>query len=219
MHVDHDTARDAVLAQLDTFAAVAGELTDRDLLTPSRCAGWAAGEVLVHVHMGLQEMLLGLVTPAAGEPDTSASGYWRQPPPATDAEADELAAIRFVRLVAAAYRRPTGVVGHLRPTMDGVRSAVTHLRPGAVRFQGLVLSTGDFLATWAVELAVHHLDLRRGPAPAPAALRLGRQTVEALLGEPMPAGWDDETVLLLGSGRIPPGEAHRAFAGRLPVLG
>jgi len=32
---------------------------------------------------------------------------------------------------------------------------------GPVAFQGHVLTSGDFLTTWAVELAVHHLDLGR----------------------------------------------------------
>ncbi|HEY0002810.1 MAG TPA: maleylpyruvate isomerase N-terminal domain-containing protein [Actinoplanes sp.] len=204
MRVDHEEARYAFLAQLDTIAAVADGLVDRQMMATSHCIGWTVGDVLVHVHMGLQEMLLGLVSPTDATPDTGADTYWRHQPPATDDTADEVAGMRFVRLVGAAYRRPTTAVRHLTPTMTGVRTAVTALRPGAVRFQGLVLTTGDFLATWAVELAVHHLDLTREltlVSPEASALRLGRRTIEALTGKPLPG--DDRTVLMTGAGRLP----------------
>lgn len=183
--------------------------------------------MLVHVHLGLQEMLLGIVTPTEDRPDTDAAGYWSLDVPTNDPGADRVAGARFVRLMgAAAYRRPVGLVGHLRPTAEGVATAVAALEPGALRFQGHVLSTGDFLATWAVELAVHHLDLGREldlAPPVPAALRLARNTIEALVGEPLPAPWPDGTAVLIGAGRLDPEEELRrqvgALALRLPVLG
>jgi hypothetical protein len=86
------------------------------------------------------------------------------------------------------------------------------------------MRTGDFLATWALELAVHHLDLGAEltlAAPAPAALTLARASVEELAGGPLP--WDDETAVLIGTGRVVPDEEQAAQAGplaaRLPVLG
>lgn len=93
-------------------------------------------------------------------------------------------------------------------------------------FQGHVLDSGDFLATWAVELTVHHLDLGReisiGP-PDPASTRLARQTIEALVDAPLPAGWSDEVSLLLGAGRRAPSDLERQAAGQvaahLPALG
>lgn len=245
MRVGHDVARDAVRDALaDLWAAVA-DLDDRALLTSSRCHGWSVADVLVHVHLGLQEMLLGVVDPTDEAPDRDAATYWRDTVPRTDPDADELAGVRFVRLVASAYRRPAGVLGHLRPTLEGVDRAVAALPPGAVRFQGHVLASGDFLATWATELAVHHLDLGAGLAlapPAPAALALARATVEALAGGPLPASWSDADAVLRGSGRTPvpaaggdtagpstagPSTAGRDTAGRdtdgpaarLPVLG
>jgi hypothetical protein len=169
-------------------------------------------------------MLLGLVTRTDEDPDTDAGEYWRSTPPAD--EDDQLAGMWFVRLLGAAYRRPTGLVRHLLPTVAGVRAATTSLRPGAVRFQGHVLRTGDFLATWAVELAIHQLDLSRELTVAPpdaAALRLARSTIEALLDDPLPDAWPDDTAVLLGTGRIQPDAGQRrdapALAARLPVLG
>ena len=194
-------------------------LDDEQLLLPSRCRGWTVGDVLVHVHLGLQEMLLGVVTPAAAPPDTDAAGYWRTLPPA-----GSVAYIRFVRLLGAAYESRGRPVPHLRPTADGLTAAVSALTSRVVRFQGHTMTTGDFLATWAVELAVHHLDLARElelPPPAPVALRLARRTVEALVGGELP--WDDETTVLLGTGRVRPDEQQAREVGplaeRLPVLG
>jgi Mycothiol maleylpyruvate isomerase N-terminal domain len=220
MHVDHARGRDAFVAQLDTFVAATGRLGERQLLATSRCLGWTVADVVVHVHLGLQEMLLGLVSRTDAAPDSDAAAYWRAPVPG---EGDWLDGTRFVQLMAASYRRPSGAVRHLRPTAEGVRAAASALTPGAVRFQGQVLSTGDFLATWAVELAVHHLDLDRSDSkPAADALRLTRETVQALAGGTFPADWPDETVALLGTGRVRPSPAQTAaapLARELPVLG
>lgn len=66
-----------------------------------------------------------------------------------------------------------------------------------IAFQGHVLTAGDLLATWAVELVVHHHDLnapRPGAAPGPSAVRIGRLTAQALR-EDLPEG-DDLSVVL-----------------------
>nr|WP_276610825.1 maleylpyruvate isomerase N-terminal domain-containing protein [Kineococcus siccus] len=161
-----------------------GGLRDEDLLAASRCRGWTAGDVLAHVHLGLQEMLLGLVSPTTTEPaDSDAAAYWRGEAAAGGDAAARTAQVRFVRLLASAYRDPTGLVTHTLPTLGAVRSVVTTLAPGRLAFQGQVLGTGDFLATWACELAVHQLDVGPEldvPAPDPGALRIARATGEAL---------------------------------------
>lgn len=211
---------------LSGVLTVAEALDDGDLLAASRCRGWTVGDTLVHVHLGLQDMLLGLVHPTDRRPDTDAAGYWSVPVPRSDPDADAVAGIRFVRALGAAYRRPAGAIGHLRPTADGVLRAAGASAPGAVVFQGRVLATGDFLATWAVELTVHHLDLGRElviPPPAAAGLRLARATVQARAGRDLPAGWSDEEAVLAGAGRRPLTAAQAAELGEsadeFPVLG
>ena len=76
-----------------------------------------------------------------------------------------------------------------------------------LEFQGHVIEPGDFLATWVVEAAVHHLDLTLQlpdtPPPAPASLQVTRETLDALLGQPLPGDWDDTTYALKGTGRLP----------------
>jgi uncharacterized protein (TIGR03083 family) len=225
LHVDHDVARAAVLEAVGDLVDAARPLDDRALLAGSRCRGWSVADVLAHVHLGLQEMLHGLVTPTSATPNTDAASYWAAAPPTNDPDADDIAGIRFVRLLSSAYRRPTGLVAHLGPTADAVSTAVASLRPGSVRFQGHVMTTGDFLATWACEVAVHHLDIGVElpvPDPAPRALTIARATIEALAGGPLPAEWTDVEAVLLGAGRIPVQDAHRRLGpavAALPVLG
>jgi Mycothiol maleylpyruvate isomerase N-terminal domain len=226
MNVDHDGGRTAFLAGLEAFVTCAESLSDVQLMAASRCTGWTVGDVVVHVHLGLQEMLLGLVGLTTEQPETDASSYWRITLPTNDDDADQLAGMRFVRLLGASYLRPSNAVRHMLPTVDGIRAAASRLEPGAVRFQGHVLSSGDFLATWAVELAIHQLDMGRElplPQPAPAALRLARLTVEDVAGVDAPRTWSDETTVLLGAGRMKPDAERRAqapeFVQRLPVLG
>ena len=196
MRVGHEAGRDAFLDALDTFMDDIGQLGDEDLMASSRCLGWTRADLILHVHLGLQEMLHGIVTPSDATPDTDAAEYWLSDPPG---EADRLDGMRFVRLVGAAYRRPTGVTKHLTPTATAIRGAVKRQAEERKSFQGHVMTSGDFLATWAVELAVHQLDLE-SKAPAAKALRLARETVEALNGK---QDGDDETVVLIGTRRLP----------------
>lgn len=226
MRVDHPDGQAAFLEALSALLAVCDGLDDTKMLAASRCHGWTVGDVIAHVHLGLQEMLLGLVSPTDATPDTDAATYWRGQLPTNDNEADRVAQIQYVRRLASAYRRPTGLLGHLRPTADAVSRMVTALPPTTVRFQGKVLSSGDFLATWAVELAVHHLDLKHEltlAPPAPAALKLARTTVESLAGAVILPSLDDEVIVLAGTGRVPLTDFQRRtagrFAARLPVLG
>jgi uncharacterized protein (TIGR03083 family) len=223
VRVPHDTGAAAFLDQLAVLVGAASGLDDAQLGAATRCRGWLACDLLVHVHLGLQEMLLGVLDPTDDAPDRDAATYWTAFTPGT--ATDAVAGDRFIRTLASAYARPTSAVRHLRQTADGLDRAVRAGSAGAVRFQGHVLATGDFLATWAVELAVHHLDLAREldlPAPDPAALRMSRETVEALVGE-LPREWSDETAVLVGTGRLGLDGAMREQAGtaadRLPAFG
>ena len=97
----------------------------------------------------------------------------------------------------------------------------------AVTTQELTLRTSDFIATLAVEGAVHYLDLTVGlpsaPDLDPASLALVRRTLDGLLGAVMPGDWDDVTYALKGAGRVPVSESDRASIGaladRLPLIG
>jgi hypothetical protein len=165
-----ERARDAFTQAYARLGEVAGSLSDEQLLLPSRCRGWAVCDVLCHVHFGPGR------GPGRVRGADRARGRRRlrllldRVPGRADLDLDH---VRFTRLVAAAYRRPSGVVEHLRPTLEAAL-AQARAAAGGTRLasQERVLGMGDFLAVWAVEAAVHHLDLTvglPGAPPPPAA--------------------------------------------------
>jgi hypothetical protein len=227
MHVDHAHGQDSYLRALRGLLDSFGQLDDRAILAPSCCFGWNVGDVLTHVHLGLQEMLLALGMYTDEAPDADAASYWRAFPPSQGVISDDqLDDIQFVRRACAAYRRPADVLRHFSITARGLLDRVPTMPEVAMPFQNRVLASGDFLAVWTVELVIHHLDLQAEvtlPDPDPTPLRLTRQVIEALLGDELPGSVPDRTVVLVGAGRETLAEAHNraidSFAARLPVLG
>jgi hypothetical protein len=218
-------ARDAFVAAYAVLDELAASLTDEQLLSPSRCRGWAVCDVLCHLDFGMQEILVGFASPTDRPADTDLAAYWRDC--CAPGEPD-LGHARFTRLVASAYARPSGVVRHLHLTTGAaVRLARAADADRRLEFQGHVVTTEVFLALWAVEAAVHHLDvtveLPDAPPPVPAALQVTRETLDALLGERVPVDWDDATYALKGTGRLAlTGEEASALgplAGRFPLFG
>jgi hypothetical protein len=90
-----------------------------------------------------------------------------------------------------------------------------------------VLRATDFMATLAVEAAVHYLDMTVGLPDArpcdPLALDLVKRVLDELVAEPPALGWDDETYVLKGTGRLALTEAERSSLGpaadRFPLFG
>jgi len=50
------------------------------------------------------------------------------------------------------------------------------------------MTSGDFLATWVVELALHELDLGAGGRPTPPGLGLARRTIAHLRAAGLASG-------------------------------
>ncbi|HJP73434.1 MAG TPA: maleylpyruvate isomerase N-terminal domain-containing protein [Pseudonocardiaceae bacterium] len=227
MHVAHSHGQDSFLKALRGLLDTFGQLDDRAMLATSGCFGWNVGDVLTHVHLGLQEMLLALGLYTDDAPDADAASYWQAFPPSNGVIGDDqLDDIQFVRRTNAAYRRPADVLRHFTITANGLLDRVPTLPEVAMPFQGRVITSGDFLAIWVVELVIHHLDLQAEatlPDPDADALNVTRRVIEALVGDELPSGVPDRTVVLVGAGRETPHETHnRAFeklAARLPVLG
>ena len=87
-----------------------------------------------------------------------------------------------------------------------------------VLFQGKTLSSGDFLATWVVELAVHQLDLEDAAGqPTAGSLATVRRTVQAVADVDLPAAWSDEDAALIALGRVPLPDAAADLADVLPI--
>ncbi|WP_374201959.1 maleylpyruvate isomerase N-terminal domain-containing protein [Actinokineospora sp. PR83] len=68
MRVDHAEGLTAFLAALGSFDRLCESLTDERALDRSRCHGWVVADVLAHVHLGLQELLLGMHHTTDAEP-------------------------------------------------------------------------------------------------------------------------------------------------------
>ncbi len=210
-------ARAACLASVEELVAAAEGFDELALLGASRCHGWSRMDVVVHLAAGWQEMLAGLATPVDAAPTVDAATYW----PAFAAAyggGDPVAELVRQRRRSAAHDRPAAAVAEMAQVGRVLARAVTALEDRPRAWQEWVFTAGDFLAIWAVEHAVHHLDLLTDrPVPADA-LGFTRATVEALAGR-LPAIWSDERAALVGAGRTPVPADAGAVADRLPVLG
>jgi hypothetical protein len=206
--MDIDRARTAFAAAYREFTAAVSGI---DLLQPTRCAGWAAVDLLFHVLCDAQRALVTLATPADGPPDVDYVTYWAPFKPGVDG-ADGHA--WWVRRSASAFTRPSGVVRVWQDTAPAaVRAALAADPAGFVATQGHVLAVPDFLATLATEAAIHHLDLQTDHPPAPEALELAGETLDALLGTARPSQPDLPTYVLEATGRLPSDDK------RFPLLG
>lgn len=202
LSVPHVDAVALFRSQLHDFLSAADELGDLELLGGSRCYGWSRVDVVVHVRTGLEEVIGGCAAQTDRAPDHDAASYWSA---SVERDDDPVPHILWLRRTASAYGRPSAALRHLHDVAARLAPALDRLPDEPVAFQGTVMTSGDFLATWVVELVVHQLDLDAGPAaPGPAALALARRTVEAVADQDLPPGLDDRTGVLAGLGRTSP---------------
>ncbi|MFG3153324.1 maleylpyruvate isomerase N-terminal domain-containing protein [Streptomyces sp. NPDC048219] len=206
-------------------AAVAA-LTDEDFARPSGCAGWLVRDLVCHLVIDAQDVLITLATPAGTEPTVDAVSYWKvgDRPPTGDDPLDALT----VRL-AAAYEDPRLLAFHLDDVGSAAGRAAGLADPGArVSTQGEVLTAGDYLTAYVLEWTLHHLDLVAhlpdAAGPPARALAHSRAALEEITGAAFPASFTDTDALLVGTGRRTPTRAEESalggLAARLPfVLG
>jgi len=227
--LDRAQVEQALESVYRNVTTVADGLSDADLMRPSRCAGWALGDVLYHQLLDARRALRTFASPSAGPPDVDDVEYWRSYSPEGESppgSAEAAAHARHVRIVAAAYP-PGALAWEWRETAAAACRAARACPHEAVTTQGHVLATADFMATLAVEAAVHYLDLTAGlpaaPPPDAASLALVRRVLDGLLGTSLPGDWDDLTCALKGTGREPVTAQERsalgALADRLPLFG
>jgi hypothetical protein len=222
---------DALAAVYGNITAVADGLGAAGLMLPTRCTGWVTGDLLYHQLLDARRALRTFASPAGGPADTDGVSYWRPYSPrsgghAALGSAGAAAHARHVRVVAAAYP-PDGLAWEWRETAAAACRAARSCAHEFVTTQGHVLETADFVATLAVEAAVHYLDLTvslpSAPAPDPASLALVRRVLDGLLGAPLPAGWDDRDCALKGTGRSALSAGDRAalaaLADQFPLFG
>ncbi|MBT2409955.1 maleylpyruvate isomerase N-terminal domain-containing protein [Streptomyces sp. ISL-12] len=204
-------------------AAVAG-LADDDFARPSGCTGWLVRDLVCHLVIDAQDVLITLATPVAAAPTRDAVTYWEVTgaPPSGDDPLDALT----VRL-AAAYQDPGLLEFHLDDVGSAAGRAAELADPElTVGTRGQVLTAGDYLLAYVLEWTLHHLDLvaRLPGAPRPPAegLARSRELLERIAGTAFPASFSDTDALLLGTGRRVPTDGERArlgpLAARLPFV-
>ncbi|MGA6161934.1 maleylpyruvate isomerase N-terminal domain-containing protein [Amycolatopsis magusensis] len=207
------------------LAAVA-DLPDADFARPSGCSGWLVRDLVCHLVIDAQDVLITLVTPADAEPTRDAVSYWQvsQTAPTGDDPLDAL----IVRL-AAAYEEPALLKYHLDDVGAAAGRAAALADPASrVRTQDMVLTAGDYLSAYVLEWTLHHLDLIRylpdAALPPAEGLARSRELLERIAGTAFPEAFPDQDALLIGTGRRTPDDAETAalgeLAARLPfVLG
>lgn len=228
--LDHAAVLDALETGYRMVTDVVSGLGEADLMRPTGCAGWAVTDVLFHQLLDAQRALVAFATPVTEPADRDDVTYWAEFTPrpgeaGAGARAAAAAHARFVRLAASAYL-PGTLARVWSETSAAVCRAARACQAPGVATQGHVLRPADFTATLAVETAVHYLDLTAdlpsAPPPDPASLALARRVLEGLLGSPLPAGWDDVSAAVKGTGRVPLTDEDRSLlgplAGRVPLF-
>ncbi|MFD5074316.1 maleylpyruvate isomerase N-terminal domain-containing protein [Streptomyces sp. NPDC058371] len=200
------------------------ELPDEEFTRPSGCSGWLVQDLVCHLIIDAQDVLITLVTPADAEPTVDAVTYWNvdDRPPTGEDPLDAL----IVRL-AAAYEDP----GLLKFHLDDVGSAAgraAQLADPALRVgtQDEVLTVEDYLTAYVLEWTLHHLDLiahlTEAAEPPAEALARSRELLEKIAGAAFPPSFSDRDALLIGTGRRAPNEAEKddlgELAAKLPLV-
>jgi hypothetical protein len=209
-----------------SLRAAVDALPDTHFTQRSGCVGWLVRDLVCHLIIDAQDVLITLVTPARTEPTRDAVTYWEvgATPPTGDDPLDAL----VVRL-AAAYEEPRLLKFHLDDVGSAAGRAARLADPELrVATRDVVLTAGDYLSAYVLEWTLHHLDLIAHlpdvAGPPREGLARSRGMLERIAGTAFPASFSDEDALLIGTGRRAPTAAERAelgaLAARLPfVLG
>jgi len=198
-------------------------LRDEDFERPSGCTGWLVRDLVCHLVIDAQDVLITLVTPAETEPTRDAVTYWDiVEAPTGDDPLDALT----IRL-AAAYGDPALLKFHLDDVGSAAGRAAELADPGVrVSTRDQVLTAGDYLSAYVLEWTLHHLDLIAHLPDAPQlpaeGLSRSRAMLERIAGSAFPESFSDQDALLIGTGRRVPTDAQQTelgdLAAKLPLV-
>ena len=193
------------------------DLSDEDFAQSSGCTGWLVRDLVCHLIIDAQDVLITLVTPAETEPTRNAVTYWdvSETPPTGDDPLDALT----VRL-AAAYEEPRLLKFHLDDVGAAAGRAAALVDPSLrVSTRDEVLTAGDYLSAYVLEWTLHHLDLFAhlpdAAEPPAEGLARCREMLETIAGTAFPASFSDKDALLVGTGRRAPTDAEKEDLGEL----
>ncbi|MEV0223152.1 maleylpyruvate isomerase N-terminal domain-containing protein [Streptomyces sp. NPDC050704] len=191
-------------------------LPDEDFARPSGCTGWLVRDLVCHLIIDAQDVLITLVTPVETEPTRDAVTYWDLvEAPTGDDPLDALT----VRL-AAAYEEPRLLKFHLDDVGSAAGRAAGLADPTVrVGTRDEVLTVGDYLSAYVLEWTLHHLDLiahlQDAAEPPAEGLARSRGLLERIASTAFPSSLSDKDALLIGTGRRTPTDAERAELGEL----
>ncbi|MEV6382558.1 maleylpyruvate isomerase N-terminal domain-containing protein [Streptomyces sp. NPDC051773] len=219
---------DLFAASWAALRAGVADLTDKDFEQPSGCAGWLVRDLVCHLIIDAQDVLITLATPAgSARPTADATTYWQvtNDPPTGE---DPLAALTVS--LAAAYEDPALLTFHLDDVGSAAGRAAELADPTArVTTQDKVLTVADYLTAYVLEWTLHHLDLTAHlptlPGPSPESLAHSRTALENIAGTPFPTSFTDRQALLVGTGRRTPTDREftelselGSLAAKLPLV-
>ncbi|MGZ3119493.1 maleylpyruvate isomerase N-terminal domain-containing protein [Streptomyces sp. H62] len=195
--------------------AVAG-LPDEDFARPSGCAGWLVRDLVCHLVIDAQDVLITLATPADTEATRDAVSYWEVVEPPTGEDPLDALTVRL----AAAYEEPWLLRFHLDDVGAAAGRAAALATPAArVATRGEVLTVDDYLNAYVLEWTLHHLDLiadlPNAPEPPAEGLARSRELLERIAGAAFPASFTDREALSVGTGRRAPSGEQQAALGEL----
>ncbi|HVX43068.1 MAG TPA: sterol carrier family protein, partial [Mycobacteriales bacterium] len=182
----YDAARagTALLEQADMLHSWLETLEDQHWGRPSALPGWPVSALVAHLTQTLRTTLATARQPVAGPADSLADYLSRLPDAAGEIRDRELAAIegQWPDALRKAYGRELDAVAELIPTLTAEQVVQAPRGP---------LAIGPFLATRALELAVHTDDLARTmpehqPDLSPAALGLSARLLADVLATRAP---------------------------------
>lgn len=217
---DLETGRTAFRDALDNIMASIDTLTPREFFASSRCFGWQRIDLISHIRGGFDVMAYDLATSLSDPPTHDPASFWSGFAEG-DFQTDQVTHILSRRRHADAYRDPTSLMQHVHDNVAALRRILDGLTEAGRPFGGeMVLTTGDYLATWALEFTIHHLDLDiSGMRLRDSEIAIARPVIESLAGRPLPGDWDAPTALLVATGRLPVPEGFPEWAEVVPVLG
>lgn len=195
------------------------ELPNEDFALPSGCTGWLVRDLVCHLIIDAQDVLITLVTPVEKEPTRDAVTYWNvaETAPTGDDQLDAL----IVRL-ATAYRDPQLLKFHLDDVGSAAGRAAALADPEVrVATRDEILTVGDYLGAYVLEWTLHHLDLiaqlPEAEDPPAETMARTREMLEEIVGQQFPDSFSDKDVLLVATGRRAPTAAEQAVLDGLPA--
>jgi hypothetical protein len=135
--------RELAAAQADLMSDLVAGMSDADLVAPTRCAGWLAAHLLVHVRLGLAETTGSFAQPAgaAEVTDRDFISYWRDWPAAI--EPVTFATVRWHWANASAYSVAAEFRRHFTDTARAAAGVSRQAPAGRFSFQDHVMGAVD----------------------------------------------------------------------------